>query len=274
MKQNLHTHTVFCDGKDTPEELITHAISLGFESLGFSKHSHMRPNYYVSDPGVDPIDEYRREILSLKEKYRGRFGIFLGLEADMLYDGSLDGFDYLIGSVHYLALRGSRVPFDRTAEHVKNLIKEFFGGDGMAFAKCYYEHLARLPEHGKYDIIGHFDLITKHADTVKFFDETSKQYYGAAFEAAAALKGKIPFFEVNTGAISRGYRKTPYPAIPILKELGRLGFGAVITSDCHDRRYLDTGYADAVTLLRECGFREQYLLTESGFTAAPLEVSR
>ena len=64
MKQNLHTHTVFCDGRDTPEELITHAISLGFESLGFSKHSHMRPNYYVSDPGVDPIDEYRAEILS------------------------------------------------------------------------------------------------------------------------------------------------------------------------------------------------------------------
>ena len=271
MKQNLHTHTVFCDGKDTPEELITRAIELGFESLGFSKHSHMRPNYYAPDPGVDSLEEYCAEILSLKEKYKGRFEIFLGLEADMLYDGSLDGFDYLIGSVHYLGLRGHRVPFDRTAEHVKNLIKEFFGGDGLAFAKCYYEHLARLPEYGDYDIIGHFDLITKHADTVKFFDETSKEYYAAAFEAAAALKGKIPFFEVNTGAISRGYRKTPYPDPLILRELKRLGFGAVITSDCHDKRHLDCAYGDAVALLEAAGFREQYILTASGFAAVALE---
>ena len=270
MKQNLHTHTVFCDGKDTPEEMILAAIDLGFESLGFSKHSHMRPNYYAPDPGTDELPAYLKEIAALKEKYRGRFGVFLGMEVDMLYDGSLDGFDYLIGSVHYFGINGHRVPFDRSADHVKGLIHEFFGDDGMAFAKSYYEHMARLPERGKFDIIGHFDLVTKHADTVKFFDETSKEYLDAAFEAAAALRGRIPFFEVNTGAISRGYRKTPYPAIPILKELGRLGFGAVITTDCHDKRHLDCAYDDARELLLSCGFREQYHLTENGFTAVPL----
>ncbi len=28
--QNLHTHTCFCDGKDTPEEIVLTAIETGF----------------------------------------------------------------------------------------------------------------------------------------------------------------------------------------------------------------------------------------------------
>ena len=37
-KQNLHTHSSYCDGKDTPEELVLYAISAGFSSIGFSGH--------------------------------------------------------------------------------------------------------------------------------------------------------------------------------------------------------------------------------------------
>ena len=40
-RQNLHTHTTFCDGKDTPEELVEAAIAKGFDSIGFSGHSYM-----------------------------------------------------------------------------------------------------------------------------------------------------------------------------------------------------------------------------------------
>ena len=62
--------------------------------------------------------------------------------------------------------------------------------------------------------------------------------------------GKIPFFEVNTGAISRGYRSAPYPTVPIIKELKRLGFGVVITSDCHDRNYVDCHFNETAELLK------------------------
>ena len=92
----------------------------------------------------------------------------------------------------------------------------------------------------------------------------------AALEAAHALAGKIPFFEVNTGAIARGYRTTPYPSLFLMKELKRLGFGAVISSDCHDRRYLDCAFDAAAESVRACGFTERYILTASGFTAVAL----
>ena len=41
MKQNLHTHTVYCDGNDTPEEMVLTAIEKHFDILGFSGHGHV-----------------------------------------------------------------------------------------------------------------------------------------------------------------------------------------------------------------------------------------
>ena len=93
---------------------------------------------------------------------------------------------------------------------------------------------------------------------------------GYALGAMEALRGKIPFFEVNTGAISRGYRTAPYPAVPLLKAFREMGFGAVITSDCHDGRNLDCHFNESAELLKACGFQEKFVLTEEGFVPAEL----
>lgn len=185
----------------------------------------------------------------------------------MYSDVSLDPYDYVIGSVHYLQKDGKMWGFDRSQEAVSALIDEAFGGDGMAYAKEYYAQLAHLPEYGKFDILGHADIICKHSDNVMFFDEESKEYRDAVTFALEALAGKIPLFEVNTGAIARGYRKTPYPTPYILRECKRLGFGAVVTSDCHDAAYLDCYFTQAFELLKSCGFTEHYVLKKRGFEA-------
>ncbi len=267
--QNLHTHTCYCDGADTPEEMILAAIHKGFASIGFSGHSYMHyaPEHSMS---IDGTEEYKKEIALLKEKYQDKIDIFCGLEVDMYSEIDLTGYDYLIGSVHYLLCDGKHIGFDRSAEVVKNVIDEHFAGNGIEYAKAYYKALAELPKYGNFDIIGHFDLVTKHCDNVEFFDVNSDTYTNAAIEAAHALAGKIPFFEVNTGAIARGYRKTPYPSVFILKELKKLGFGAVITSDCHNKSMLDCQFDEATELLKSCGFKEKYILTGCGFTAVPL----
>ncbi len=267
--QNLHTHTTYCDGKDTPEQMIAKAMDRGHFSVGFSGHSYMHyaPEHSMS---LDGTEEYKREIRALAEKYRGRIEVFCGLEFDMFSEIDLTGYDYLIGSVHYFVFGKEYVGFDRSGDVVKGIIDTYFGGNGIEYAKEYYRLLSKLPEYGKFDIIGHFDLITKHADNVKFFDADSKQYRNAAIEAAEALQGKIPFFEVNTGAIARGYRKTPYPAPFIVKELKRLGFGAVVSSDCHNGDFLDCSFDNAAELLRECGFKERYVLTGRGFEPVSL----
>ena len=267
--QNLHTHTTYCDGRDTPVEMIESAIAQGFESLGFSGHGY---TFYSPAPpmSLEGTVEYKKEITALKEVYKGKIDLFLGLEFDMYSGVDLSGYDYLIGACHYLKIGDRYVGFDRSADVVQNVIDTEFSGNGMSFAKEYYNQLSLLPEYGNFDILAHFDLITKNIEKIPYFDIESKEYLDAAFGAIHALKGKIPFFEVNTGAISRGYRTTPYTTIPILKEFRRLGYGAMISSDCHDARHLKTGFDMARQMLIEAGYTEKYILTENGYTAVEL----
>jgi len=264
--QNLHTHSTFCDGIDTPEQMVNIAISKGFSGIGFSGHSYM---HYAKDHSMslDGTEEYKKEVLRLKKAYADKIDVFLGLEFDMYSEIDLSGYEYLIGDVHYLKIGSEYVGFDRKAEVVKSVIEDYFDGDGMKFALRYYEEFSKVPQYGNFDIIGHYDLITKNLDTMTLFDADCKEYYNAAFSAMEALKGKIPLFELNTGAIARGYRKTPYPSVPLIKMFREMGFGAIITSDCHDGQYLDIGFEDCRKLLAECGFTERYILTNNGFSA-------
>lgn len=269
MKQNLHTHTTFCDGIDTPEALIRIALDNGFDSLGFSGHS-TNPYSTYTHVTEATTQAYKKEILRLKEMYRDQLGIFLGLEVDLCSDTPLEEYDYTIGSVHYLWFGREAVGFDRSAQAVQELIDSRFGGNAMAFAEKYYETLATMPRVGDFDIIGHFDILTKNIEKIPMFDPEDRTYIGYATDAMDALRGKIPFFEVNTGAMARGYRSDPYPKANLIRELRRRGFGAVISSDCHDGRFLDHGFAEAEALLRECGYRERYVLTGEGFVPVAL----
>ncbi|MBR5157000.1 MAG: histidinol-phosphatase [Clostridia bacterium] len=266
--QNLHTHTSFCDGADTPEEMVIAALEKGFDSLGFSGHSYMTYSKYLGD--IDRTEDYKKAVSELKIKYEDQIKIYLGLEVDMYSEPKMEDYDYLIGSVHYFNIDNEYVGFDKSEQEVEEIINTYFDGNGMEYAKYYYKTLAQLPQYGNFDIIGHFDLITKHSDNRTFFDAESKEYLNYAFETAEVLAKKIPFFEVNNGAVARGYRKTPYPSIPIMKRLKELGFGAIITSDSHSTKTIDCGFELSTELLKECGFKEKYILTDRGFTAVSL----
>ena len=269
-KQNLHTHSTYSDGKSTPRELVLAAIERGFTTLGFSEHSYMSFSDYPYQMTVADAERYKKEIRALKEEYRERLDIFCGLELDIFSDMPTDGYDYIIGSVHYLDFDGRILDFDKRLEGAIAYVNDHFGGDGLAFAKKYYETVARLGERDNVDIIGHFDLITKNNDKGGFFDTTSSEYLSYGMEAIGALRGKIPFFEVNTGAIARGYRTTPYPELVFLREFRKQGFGAVISADCHNKDFLDCHFDEARELLLAAGFKSKWILTDGGFTEVAL----
>lgn len=270
-KQCLHTHSILCDGKDTLEEMVQTAIEKGFDSIGFSGHSYM-DIYAEFSMNEEKVSFYKTEIARLQQVYGDRIRIYCGLEKDNYTTLSTEGYDYLIGSVHVMRYEQELLFIDWTAERTRENIEKVFGGDGIAYAKHYFDAVADLPNHGSFDIIGHFDLLTKFNEREPdLFDTESPEYRAAATCAMEALVGKVKFFEVNTGAISRGYRSTPYPDPYIIKEMKRLGFKAIVSSDCHDRNFLDCGYEEAKLLLREAGFTEHYVLKDEGFVAVPLE---
>ncbi|MBR2611451.1 MAG: PHP domain-containing protein [Clostridia bacterium] len=268
--QNLHTHSTFCDGKHTPREMVEFALAKGFSSLGFSSHSCSNRPDRIKSVWLERNEAYRREVLSLKEEYRGRLDIFLGLEVEAGIDIDFTPYDYLIGAVHLLERNGEYFEVDSSLAITEDAIARHFGGSPLDYAEAYFRAVAEMPETGRYDILAHFDLITKFEEQKHLFDENHPRYVRAALDALDGVEGKIPFFEINTGAISRGYRTTPYPAMRWLREFKRRGFGAVITTDCHNGEWLDCAYEMSAELLRSAGFTERFVLTKEGFIPTKL----
>lgn len=269
--QNLHTHTTFFDGVDDCEAIVLEALKLGFTGIGFSEHSHMAYSINKAFMTSEKASLYKKEIARLKEKYRTQIDIFCGLEFDQYSDDDRKGYDYIIGSNHYLKIGNEYVTFDRDVQTVKNIIDNFFGGDGLRFAKEYYMQLAELPKYGDFDIVGHFDIITKNVEKAFLFNETSERYQKYALDCFYALKDKISIFEVNTGAMSRGYRTTPYPNPFLLREMAKTGVGIIISSDCHNKEFLAHGFAEGIELCKSCGVKELQILTKGGFKGISLE---
>ncbi|MBQ9249026.1 MAG: histidinol-phosphatase [Oscillospiraceae bacterium] len=233
---NYHTHTRYCDGKDSPEELVLEAIRLGCPQLGFSGHSYLPfTDWTMSEAGTAA---YGQEIRQLQEKYRDRIKLYLGIEYDYYSELDTSPFDYVIGSVHFLHRDGCYLPVDESRADQITLVNEHYGGDFYSFVEDYYTTVAGVYEKTMCDIVGHFDLVTKFNEGGCLFDTSHPRYRKAALEAMDRLLEYPVIFEINTGAISRGYRTTPYPEPSLLRELEKRGAPLILSSDCHDKRNL------------------------------------
>ena len=268
--QNLHTHGVLDDGSNTYEDTVKRAIEIGFDGIGFSGHSY-HP-YSSACMSIEGTIEYKKEIARLKKKYADIIDVFCGIEFDAYspYE-NLEEYDYVIGSLHYLRFDGQPITFDGGIKDVKNIINKYFDGNGMLLAKRYYEELSLLPELVKEcDIVGHFDLISKHTELHDLFDTQSREYRSYMLSALDVLTEKFNIFEINTGAIARGYRTTAYPDPFVLKELRTRNCNIIISSDCHNNRFLDYCFDEMLVLAKECGFDQVLKLTTKGFVAYPI----
>ena len=267
-KSSCHTHTQFCDGKSTAEEMVQSAIEKGFTSLGFSGHS---PMDFPNDWGMteEKLPLYIAEIKRLKEKYKDKIEIVLGIELDADYTGvNLSDFEYSIGSVHQLRFGDEIYYLDYSAEVTRNCIDKHFDGNASLLAKAYFERLADFVVNTPVTLVAHFDLIQKFCRTDKIFDENDESYRNSALEAVRKILEAKPgmIFEVNTGAMYRKGNDMPYPSRFILEEINRLGGKVTISSDTHCTDSIDFGYDKAEALCRECGFNEIYILEKGVFT--------
>ncbi len=260
IKSNLHTHSIYSDGKNTMEEMIETAIAKGFVSLGFSDHGYTDFDTSYCIQKAD-LTAYQREIEVLKEKYRGQIDVFSGIELDCFGEGPDYAYDYTIGSVHYVRAGGEYLTVDKDAPSQRAIVEQYFGGDFNAMAKVYFEDAAEKIIEKKPDIVGHFDLITKFG----FFDSTHPVYREAARSALRRVMEHCTLFEVNTGAIARGLRTTPYPEDFLLREILENGGRVTLGSDCHYREKLDAWFEEGAAYLREMGFGSLVRLTKDGF---------
>ncbi|MFV0557066.1 MAG: histidinol-phosphatase [Enterococcus sp.] len=270
---NAHTHSTFCDGKNSLKEMAQAAIALGFTDLGFTSHSTA-----TFDPGCAGIaseQDYQAAIVNLQEELGRQIKLSVGLELDYFSPTPSVAFDYLIGSVHYFPPRnGEYRSVDESPATFIETLNTWYEGDVLAMASDYYDLVVKHVLKNQPKIVGHFDLFTKFNDELHYLDDCLIDYLAIATNA---LKKIIPVLrnydglvEINTGGISRGWTKAPYPSRYLLDELYENDVPIIITSDSHAVDTLNFHFDQVLELVKEIGFKEVYQLSAGEFKAFPI----
>ena len=198
-------------------------------------------------------------------------------------------YDYIIGSTHAFRLTwaelderrgsarslweprmngvefsddGAYIYVDYGTEPFKWAAENIYHGDYMAIAEDYFKDEGGIVSETDCDIVGHFDLLLKFNEKENFFDEDSPRYKAARDKALTRIfadfkaKGREPVFEINTGAMAKGYRTKPYPSQETLALIRDMGGAIVTNSDCHNAELLDYGLEEAEKLALDTGFRK------------------
>ena len=269
--QNLHMHSTWDDGKCSVEEMIAASRDAGLTSVGLSVHCPM-PFENTWECPKERLGDYIAEVRAMQKKYDGSIDVYLGVEWDATaQDLDLSPFDYVIGSVHEIPVpqSGTRSA-DADPETTQAYITECFGGDADAAAEAYFAELSKVAEKPEVQIVGHFDLLTKFDETHHFFNENSPRYQAAARDAMQKLVKAGKIFEVNTGAISRGYRTKPYPSAQWLKLLCEMGGKVTVSADAHHTSGVTCAFDLAEKMVKDAGFTEIWILEGKDFISVKL----
>lgn len=271
---NLHTHSFYCDGKNSPEEMVLAAIGNNFNSLGFSTHG---PVDEENDWNIkhEKIEEYIEVVSSLKEKYKDKIEIFLGMEMDYIPGigftelclSLMERLDYYIGSVHYLSTfkNGVMWTVDYKIDELIRGIDESFQGNKRKAVEAYYEAVSEMAERFQPPIIGHLDLFNKNNKNNILFDEREDWYGEAVGKCLDVIKNTSSVVEINTGGISRGYTREQYPSNLILKMIRERNIPIIVNSDAHSTEAIAYKFDDMYKLAASMGFEHLVYLTKNGW---------
>ena len=262
---DFHTHTTYCDGKNTAEEMLKAAIDKGLKYYGFSSHAHLGCDEAWNMSHASQ-EEYIQEILSLKEKYKGQITVLLGCEYDMLSDNDLSKFDYVIGSCHSIMKDGNYISVDHSEENLVRCVMQYYGGDFYALVKDYYELLATAADKEEITFIGHFDIISKYNIGYKYFSEDDPRYEEPMLKALNQLVKSGKPFELNTKLVFYTNPADPLPSThKWVKAVSERGGKILINSDAHTSQRITDSFSDAQELIKQYGFTSSLILTPNGF---------
>ncbi len=250
-KSNFHTHSSWCDGAATVEEMACGAIEKGFSVLGFSSHA-MLPGDPLDWPlAKDDLAAYAADVRAVAARHADRIRILCGVEADFIPgvaspDRSVYAAvqpDYVIGSVHFVAApNGGRVCVDESPESLMKGVSDHFGGSVEACIRAYFAQQREMAATCDFDVVGHADLCRKFNGVLDCFDESAPWYRAELAATADAFAASGKFVEVNTGGVARGWMTDAYPSADFRAELRARGVRFVLSSDAHSVEGLDCAF--------------------------------
>jgi histidinol phosphate phosphatase HisJ family len=255
MKFDLHTHHERCGhANGTIEDYIIAALDAGLQVIGISDHSP----YFGSEqdqpfPGIamarSDFSSYVDEVLRLKEKYKGRIEVLLGMESDFFpqhaetYRDAYKGvpFDYLIGSVHQVS--GVSI-FNR------NRWKGLSDEKQISEKVSYYDLIQQSARSGMFDILGHIDAMKGYYPA--FSDIPAEAAIDDTLRVIAQCEVAI---EINTSGSTKDVGGW-YPSDAILERALHFGVHVTFGSDAHKPSRVGDEFELVRKRLKEIGFSQ------------------
>lgn len=245
MRVDLHNHTTRCNhAEGTIDEYLETAIERGIDAFGFSCHAPMEfnPEFRMA---LSEMRDYESDVLLAKERFKGRIDVLLGYEVDFLENYMLDevlnaNCDYLIGSVHFLNGWGFDNP-ESIFEYVRKDIDDIWFG--------YFLAIEQLAKCGKFDIVGHMDII-------KIFNYYPKGDIRTFVEKALrAIKQSNMVIEINASGLRKPVGEQ-YPSREILELAYSMSIPITFGSDAHKPDHVAESRLQMETLAREIGYSQ------------------
>jgi histidinol-phosphatase (PHP family) len=189
----------------------------------------------------------------------------LGIEADFV-PGAEDrtaslidahDFDYVVGSVHFLANSALDMEGDWDIWRSADVDKVWMR---------YFETLGEAARSGLFDILAHPDLVKVWGDPHRVPRRDLRFFYDRAMDGIADSDVAI---EVSTA----GWRKPVdeiYPARPFLEMCLEAGRPVALSSDAHSPDQLGHEYERAVDMLRDLGVERIAVFDRRGQRLEPL----
>ncbi len=245
LKIDLHNHTLRCNhAEGTIDDYIKKAIAEGIDIFGFSDHAPMDfdPRYRM---GFEEMRAYEDDVKRAKREYEKEIDIRLAYEVDYL-PGHMDervlgaDVDYLIGSVHFI---------DRWGFDNPEFIGKYEGADIDAIWQDYFDLVESMANCGKFDIVGHLDLIK----VFKYVPKTDVRLI--AQKAMDAIKRADMAIEINAA----GYRKPigePYPSRELLQMAFEREIPITFGSDAHKPEQVGYKKDEIAAFARSVGYTE------------------
>lgn len=223
----------------------------GIAELGVSEHVYRfaqalavwRHPFWVEN-ARDDLEQYCRFVREQTDLRLGIEADFIGGREDRMAEllSSFD-FDYVVGSVHFLA--------DRALD-----MDEYTVWDGTQSAERiwerYFRTLGEAARSGLFDILAHPDLVKVWGAARPQPEGDLRRYYELAIEGIA--EGGVAI-EVSTAGLRKRAQEL-YPAPAFLQMCVEAGAPVALSSDAHRPEEVGADYERALELLERAGVQQ------------------
>jgi histidinol-phosphatase (PHP family) len=246
------------------DRYLAAACEAGIEELGVSEHVYrFRQALEIWDHpfwqryAQDDLDAYCEFVRSTPLRLGIELDFVPGAEAASaaLVEGR--GFDYVVGSVHFIGAG---------AVDMNDYGAWLSGQDPDEIWRSYFETLAAAARSGLFDILAHPDLVKLWGAARPGPQRDPRTYYEPAVEAIAESGVAV---EVSTAGLRKPVGEI-YPAPEFARMCAEAGAAFALSSDAHEPEQVGDSYGAALELLEGIGVEEICVFEDRSRRLAPL----